>query len=59
MSWTKRNVEPAKIVSTSQSVNVVVLEIDHEKRRISLGMKQCQDNPFETFTEQTPIRQQR
>lgn len=49
MSWTKKNVHPGKIVSTSQEVEVVVLEVDEEKRRISLGMKQIQDNPWEAF----------
>ncbi|MEM7569460.1 MAG: S1 RNA-binding domain-containing protein, partial [Pseudomonadota bacterium] len=51
MSWTKKNVHPGKIVSTSQEVNVLVLEVDPEKRRISLGLKQAQDNPWETFAE--------
>jgi small subunit ribosomal protein S1 len=49
MSWTRKNVHPGKIVSTSQEVEVMVLEIDREKRRISLGLKQCQANPWETF----------
>ena len=49
MSWTKKNVHPGKIVSTSQEVEVMVLEVDEEKRRISLGIKQCQDNPWEKF----------
>ncbi len=49
MSWTKKNVHPGKIVSTSQEVEVEVLDFDLEKRRISLGMKQCQDNPWEAF----------
>jgi small subunit ribosomal protein S1 len=49
MSWTKKNVHPGKIVSTSQEVEVVVLEVDEEKRRISLGLKQCQENPWEAF----------
>lgn len=47
MSWTKKNVHPGKIVSTSEEVEVMVLEVDEEKRRISLGLKQCQDNPWE------------
>jgi len=51
MSWTKKNVHPGKIVSTSQEVDVLVLEVDPEKRRISLGLKQAQDNPWETFAE--------
>jgi small subunit ribosomal protein S1 len=46
MSWTKKNVHPSKIASVSQEVEVMVLEIDQEKRRISLGMKQCQENPW-------------
>jgi small subunit ribosomal protein S1 len=49
MSWTKKNVHPGKIVSTSEKVDVVVLEIDVQKRRISLGIKQCIDNPWETY----------
>ncbi|MAI61748.1 MAG: 30S ribosomal protein S1 [Micavibrio sp. TMED27] len=51
MSWTKKNVHPGKIVSTSQEVEVMVLEVDEEKRRISLGLKQCQDNPWEKIAE--------
>jgi small subunit ribosomal protein S1 len=49
MSWTKKNVHPGKIVSTSQEVEVMVLDVDREKRRISLGLKQTQDNPWNTF----------
>ena len=49
MSWTKKNVHPGKIVSTSQEVEVMVLDADPEKRRISLGLKQCQSNPWEGF----------
>ena len=49
MSWTKKNVHPGKIVSTSEKVEVVVLEIDVQKRRISLGIKQCIENPWEIF----------
>ncbi len=49
MSWTKKNVHPGKIVSTSEEVEVMVLEVDPEKRRISLGLKQCQANPWEAF----------
>ncbi len=49
MSWTKKNVHPGKIVSTSQEVEVVVLDIDMQKRRISLGIKQCQDNPWRAY----------
>lgn len=49
MSWTKKNVHPGKIVSVSQEVEVVVLDIDMQKRRISLGIKQCVENPWEAF----------
>ena len=55
MSWTKKNVHPGKIVSTSQEVEVVVLEVDEDKRRISLGLKQAQQNPWERFAEQHPV----
>ncbi|MBN9789543.1 30S ribosomal protein S1 [Pseudonocardia sp. TMWB2A] len=55
MSWTKKNVHPGKIVSTSQEVDVVVLEVDAEKRRISLGLKQAQNNPWEAFAAAHPI----
>ncbi len=55
MSWTKKNVHPGKIVSTSQEVEVVVLEIDTAKRRVSLGLKQTQGNPWETFETTFPI----
>jgi small subunit ribosomal protein S1 len=49
MSWTKKNIHPGKIVSTSQQVEVQVLEVDPQKRRISLGLKQTQDNPWDAF----------
>ena len=49
MSWTKKNIHPGKIVSTTQQVEVQVLEVDPNKRRISLGLKQTQDNPWEAF----------
>ncbi len=49
MSWTKKNVHPSKIVSTSQEVEVQVLEVDMDKRRISLGIKQTQENPWNDF----------
>ena len=49
MSWTKKNVHPGKIVSTSEKVEVMVLEIDVQKRRISLGIKQCIENPWENY----------
>ncbi|PVA05311.1 30S ribosomal protein S1 [Thalassorhabdomicrobium marinisediminis] len=54
MSWTKKNVHPGKIVSTSQEVEVMVLEIDEAKRRVSLGLKQTQRNPWEVFAETHP-----
>ncbi len=55
MSWTKKNVHPGKIVSTSQEVDVMVLEIDGVKRRVSLGIKQSQRNPWEVFAENHPV----
>ncbi len=55
MSWVKKNVHPGKIVSTSQEVEVMVLEVDESKRRISLGLKQCMDNPWANFSETFPI----
>ena len=55
MSWTKKNVHPGKIVSTSQEVDVVVLEVDEDKRRISLGLKQAQDNPWDAFASAHPV----
>jgi len=55
MSWTKKNVHPGKIVSTSQEVDVVVLDVDASKRRISLGLKQAQDNPWDAFVAANPI----
>ncbi len=55
MSWVKKNVHPGKVVSTSQEVEVMVLEVDENKRRISLGLKQCLDNPWERFAEEHPI----
>jgi small subunit ribosomal protein S1 len=54
MSWTKKNVHPGKIVSTSQEVEVMVLDVDPAKRRISLGLKQCMDNPWEAFRDKYP-----
>ncbi|PCI64392.1 MAG: 30S ribosomal protein S1 [Kordiimonadales bacterium] len=54
MSWVKKNIHPGKIVSTSQEVDVMVLEVDQAKRRISLGLKQCGDNPWEAFAEKFP-----
>jgi small subunit ribosomal protein S1 len=55
MSWVKKNVHPGKIVSTSQEVEVMVLEVDSEKRRISLGLKQCMANPWEDFASRYPV----
>ncbi|MFO1049774.1 MAG: 30S ribosomal protein S1 [Geminicoccaceae bacterium] len=55
MSWTKKNTHPGKIVSSSQEVEVMVLEVDPEKRRISLGLKQCLGNPWEAFLETHPV----
>ncbi|WP_029077163.1 30S ribosomal protein S1 [Kaistia adipata] len=55
MSWTKKNVHPGKIVSTSQEVDVMILEVDPVKRRISLGLKQTLSNPWESFSEKYPI----
>src|SRR5689334_5186064 len=55
MSWTKKNVHPGKIVSTSQEVEVQVLDVDPAKRRISLGLKQCMANPWEAFVEKYPV----
>ena len=55
MSWTKKNVHPGKIVSTSQEVEVVVLDVDPQKRRISLGLKQTMANPWDSFVEQFPV----
>lgn len=55
MSWTRKNVHPGKIVSTSQEVEVKVLEVDPEKRRISLGIKQCMPNPWAAYVEEHPV----
>ncbi|MGE3869978.1 MAG: 30S ribosomal protein S1 [Pseudorhodoplanes sp.] len=55
MSWTKKNVHPGKIVSTSQEVEVQILEVDPVKRRISLGLKQTMRNPWEVFVEKYPV----
>ena len=54
MSWTKKNIHPGKIISTSQEVEVQVLEVDPEKRRISLGLKQTQENPWVAFAANHP-----
>jgi small subunit ribosomal protein S1 len=55
MSWTKKNVHPGKIVSTSQEVDVIVLDVDPSKRRVSLGLKQAMPNPWEDFVSKHPI----
>ena len=55
MSWTKKNVHPGKIVSTSQEVEIVVLDVDVSKRRISLGLKQCLPNPWDEFLKNHPV----
>ena len=51
MDWTNKNVNPAKVVHVGQEVEVMVLDIDEERRRISLGLKQCQPNPWKEFAE--------
>ena len=55
MSWTKKNIHPGKIVSTSQEVEVMILDVDQEKRRISLGLKQCGENPWTAFRDQFEV----
>src|SRR5262249_18309555 len=55
MSWTKKNLHPSKILSTSQEVDVQVLDVDGEKRRISLGIKQVQANPWDAFSSEHPV----
>jgi small subunit ribosomal protein S1 len=55
MSWTKKNVHPGKILSTSQEVEVMVLELDKEKRRVSLGLKQIQGNPWQNFADTNEV----
>ena len=55
MSWTKKNIHPGKIVSTSEQVEIMVLDVDLEKRRISLGLKQCEANPWEVVGEVNPV----
>ncbi len=55
MSWTKKNMHPGKIVATSQEVDVMVLDVDSSKRRISLGLKQVQRNPWEQFVDEHPV----
>ncbi len=58
MSWTKKNVHPGKIVSTSQEIEVQVLEVDMDKRRISLGIKQCQENPWAGFADRHKVNEE-
>jgi small subunit ribosomal protein S1 len=55
MSWTKKNVHPGKIISTSQEVDVMILDVDSDKRRISLGLKQVMSNPWEQFIADHPV----
>ncbi|MBY0447045.1 MAG: 30S ribosomal protein S1, partial [Hyphomonadaceae bacterium] len=55
MSWTKKNLHPGKLLSTSQEVDVLVLDVDADKRRISLGLKQVQENPWDSFLAEHPI----
>ncbi len=55
MSWVKKNVHPGKIIATSQEVEVMVLEVDSAKRRISLGLKQTMDNPWSSFSDKHPV----
>ncbi len=55
MSWTKKNLHPGKIISSSQEVEVMVLDVDSDKRRISLGLKQTQNNPWEAFIAEHPV----
>ena len=55
MSWTKKNAHPGKIVSASQEVDIVILDSEPDKRRISLGLKQCLDNPWESFASTNPV----
>ncbi len=57
MSWTKKNFHPGKLVSTSQEVDVMILDIDPIKRRISLGIKQCQSNPWTSFSAEFQVDQ--
>jgi small subunit ribosomal protein S1 len=55
MSWTKKNMHPSKILSSSQEVGVMVLDVDSDKRRISLGIKQVMENPWEAFVRENPV----
>lgn len=58
LTWTKKNIHPSKIVSVGDEVEVLVLEVDSDKRRISLGLKQCSDNPWELFAKNHPAGSQ-
>ena len=55
MSWTKKNIHPNKVVELGDAVEVMVLEVESDKRRIALGLKQCQDNPWATLKERYPV----
>ena len=57
MSWTKKNVHPNHLLSSSEKIEVMVLEIEEEKRRISLGIKQCIENPWEAFNKEFKVNQ--
>lgn len=57
MSWTRKNVSPGQLVSASEEVEIMILDIDEEKRRISLGLKQCMNNPWDEFAEQHKVGQ--
>ena len=58
MSWTKKNVHPNHLLSSSEKIEVMVLEIDEDKRRISLGIKQCVENPWELFNKEFKVNQE-
>ena len=55
MSWTNKNANPNTIISVNDEVDVKILEVDIEKRRISLGLKQCQENPWESFSRENKV----
>ena len=58
MSWTKKNVHPNHLLSSSEKIEVMVLEIEEDKRRISLGIKQCVENPWEVFNKEFKVNQE-
>ena len=58
MSWTKKNVHPNHLLSSSEKIEVMVLEIEEDKRRISLGIKQCIENPWEAFNKEFKVNQE-